>query len=226
MSLYTIMKALLDNYQQLGKDKEQFNKDIKTINTAAIDPPTINYLTSGAMTLSKQGYLELADREGLATTPYLDSVGVKTVGIGQTISDIKDLPSWPWTKSISAEEAVNLYKKSLQKYIDAVNKALKVPVTQNQFDALVSITYNIGTGGMAGSTFMKRINASAPVAQVVAAILMWNKPPEIMGRRRKEADLYRYGTYSNKDGCVDKINVNAKTHKPSYKGRVSIVEYL
>lgn len=177
-------------------------------------------------TISPRGLLELADREGLSTRKYLDSVGVQTIGIGLTSSDIKDLKSWDWDKELTVKECVDLFKQHVKPYSDAVDKALKVPVTQNQFNALVSITYNIGIGGMKRSTFMKRINAYANVKDIVDAILMWNKPPEIMGRRKKEAALFQYGTYANRDGCVDRISVNPKTHKPSYKGRVSIVEYL
>lgn len=176
--------------------------------------------------ISKKGLLELADREGLAPTKYLDSKGVQTIGIGLTKSDIKDLASWSWTKQLSVKEAVDLYKQHVQPYSDAVAKALKVPVLQHQFDALVSICYNIGIGGMQGSTFMKRINSGASMEAIVSAILMWDKPPEIIGRRKKEAKMFQFGTYSNTDGCVDNINVNPTTHKPSYKGRVKIIDLL
>lgn len=177
-------------------------------------------------TISKQGLLELADREGLAQTKYLDSVGVQTIGIGQTKSDIPDLGLWSWAKELSVQEVCSMYKKHVQPYSDAVAKALKVPVKQYQFDALVSITYNIGIFGMRTSTFMKRINAGEQGQAVVDAIMMWKKPPEIIGRRKKECDLYRYGKYSNADGCVDHIQVDPKTHKPKYKGRIKIIDYL
>ncbi len=177
------------------------------------------------MQISKKGLLELADREGLAQTCYLDSVGVKTVGIGMTRSDIKDIASWPWDRVLEIKDAVDMYKRHVQPYANAVERALTVDVTQSQFDALVSICYNIGVGGMRGSTFIKRINAKASTSSIVAAIMMWAKPKEIIGRRKKEADLFANGIYNNKDGCVDHIKVNAN-HKPSYKGRISIVGYL
>lgn len=176
--------------------------------------------------ISSEGLLELADREGLSQSKYLDSVGVQTIGIGLTDSDIKDLDKWSWTKELSIVNCVDLFKQHIQPYSNAVRDALQVSVTQYQFDALVSITYNIGIGGMKKSTFMKRINNKDHVDNIVDAILMWDKPPEIIGRRMKEAALFKNGIYKNTDGCVDKITVNSKTHRPSYKGRISIREYL
>lgn len=101
------------------------------------------------MQISNDGLCELAAREGIVLSPYLDSVGVKTVGLGSTVSDIPDLPSWPWNKTITVKEAVDYYKKGLAKYEAAVNKAVKVPIMQYQYDALVSICYNIGEIGRA-----------------------------------------------------------------------------
>lgn len=216
--MFEIIKSLLG----LFKDK------IETVSTTVekpipvIDKPQSNIVDS----ISKKGLLELADREGLALTKYLDSVGVQTIGIGLTKSDIKDLASWPWDKQLSVQDAVYLYKLHVKPYADAVKKALKVPVLQHQFDALTSICYNIGIGGMQGSTFMKRINSKASMESIVSAILMWDKPKEIQGRRKKEAQLFQYGAYSNKDGCVDNIDVNPTTHKPKYKGRIKIIDLL
>jgi lysozyme len=217
MNILDIIKGLI----QLFTKKTQDTVEVIPQVVQAVAP-----VQSSKMQISKRGLLELADREGLALTPYYDSVGVKTVGIGLTRSDIKDLASWPWDKSITVKEAVDMYKKHVQPYADAVVKALKVPVTQPQFDALVSITYNIGIGGMQGSTFMKRINAKDSMNSIVNAILMWNKPKEIQGRRQKEAELFAKGKYTNTDGSVTRVLVNPVSHKPKYSGRIKIEEYL
>lgn len=216
--MYEIIKSLLG----LFKDGLKQTTDVVDTPIPVIDKPQSDIVDS----ISKKGLLELADREGLALTKYLDSVGVQTIGIGLTKSDIKDLASWSWTKQLSVQDATYMYKSHVKPYADAVKKALKVPVLQHQFDALVSICYNIGIGGMQGSTFIKRINSKASMESIVSAILMWDKPKEIQGRRKKEAQLFQYGTYSNKDGCVDFIEVNPTTHKPKYKSRIKIVDYL
>lgn len=177
------------------------------------------------MDVSKQGVAELASREGLALKPYLDSVGVKTVGLGSTKSDIPDLGLWSWDREITISEAVRLYKEGLRKYVAGVNRALtKLSIPQHQFDALVSICYNIGVGGLQGSTFMRYINADKPMKDILKAIKMWNKPPEIMGRRQKECDLFENNIY-NSGGFCDLIEVD-KNHKPHYNKRIKILDYL
>lgn len=168
------------------------------------------------MKTSLKGLVELAGHEGVCLNPYLDSVGVWTIGIGATKSEIVGLDaSHP---DITIEQAIDLFKHSIVKYENAINKALKVEVTQTQFDALVSICYNIGCAGAANSTFMKLINAKAPLQLIANAILMWKKPPEILGRRKKEALLFTEGIYSNK-GKALVFPVNSK-YKPVYsKGK-------
>lgn len=182
------------------------------------------------MNISEQGVLELANYEALSNYPYLDSGGVKTVGIGSTISDIKDLPSWAWNKFISNDEAVRIYITSLEGYVKAVNNALKVSVAQHQFDALVSICYNIGTGGMAKSTFMRLVNEQAAPTKIVNAMGYWNKDNGkvvrgLVNRRAAEGRVYEKGLYTVNDGCVTQILVDSE-HQPRYKGRVNISQEI
>lgn len=182
---------------------------------------------------SNKGKAFLITLEGICLSPYLDSVGVKTLGIGSTISDIPNIDDLPWDYTLTIEQALEQMNTGLKKYVDAVNSVLQVPVTQNQFDALVSVTYNIGTGkvkarsgGMAGSTFMKRVNDRESPQSVAQAILMWNKPPEIIGRRTKETKLYINGYYG--DGRAQVFPTDPKTHKPLYRKSkiINIMEYV
>lgn len=192
------------------------------------------------MKMSEKGLIELTSLEGCCLKPYYDSVGVITIGVGATRSEIPTLKDWDKSKAITMKEVFDLLRRSIVKYEDAVNRTLKngTMLTQSQFDALVSICYNIGTGGLSKSTFMKRINSGARVGKlptglvedyyeissadrtdrsvemgesvqlewagegtIVDAILMWNKPREIMGRRKKEARLFSTGQYSNTGYC-------------------------
>jgi hypothetical protein len=123
-----------------------------------------------------------------------------------------------------------MLKKHVQKYVDAVNNVLNVDITQEQFDALVSITYNIGTGGMARSTFMRRINAGASPSSVVVAMKMWDQDngrvvKGLINRRQKESDLYQYGKYSSGMKC-SVITVNPITHQPKYSDTLNLAPYL
>ena len=175
------------------------------------------------MKTSVKGLVELAGHEGICLSPYLDSVGVWTIGIGATRSEIPGLNGSH--QDINISQAIDLFKKSIVKYEDAINKALKVEISQTQFDALSSICYNIGTGGLTKSTFMKRINAKMSNNAISEAIMMWTTPPEITSRRKKEALLYTKGIYSN--GGKALVFPVSSNHKPVYgKGKTVNIEEL
>lgn len=178
--------------------------------------------------VSEKGKIFLIVNEGICLSPYLDSVDVKTIGIGSTVSDIPNIASISYDTVYTMTEILELLDKGLAKYVNAVNAALDVPIAQHQFDALVSLCYNIGTGkvksrvgGLSGSTAIKRINAGEPSASVAQAILMWNKPPEIIGRRKKEAKLFTSGIYGATKAQI--FPVNPITHKPQY-GKSKVVD--
>lgn len=184
------------------------------------------------MKIGKNGLIELANYEALSNTVYLDSVGVRTIGIGMTSSEIPDIKQWSWERRLENDQCVRMFEDSLVRYENAVIKAINpgVMITQAQFDALVSITYNIGTGGMAGSTFMKRVNSGARPEDVAAAMQSWNKGggrviKGLVNRRAAEGKVYLTGKYTN-DGTVTHIEVNPKNHQPIYKGRVDIRPYI
>lgn len=210
--------------------------------------------------LSTQGKIFLICNEGICLNPYLDSVNVKTVLIGATVSEIPYIAKMPWDFTYTIEDALDILDKGLKKYVDAVNSVLDVQITQNQFDSLVSLCYNIGTGnvrkrvgGISGSTVIKRINTGDNIGKVprnffggglddvwsvnwitdrtkqytefkclglmgggtiADAIMMWNKPSEIIGRRRKEANLFVTGDYGSTKAQL--FSVNTVTHKPQY----------
>lgn len=75
-----------------------------------------------------------------------------------------------------------------------VDRAIKVPVEQHQFDAAVSFHFN--TGGIGRVTWVRRLNAGNRRG-AAAAIMNWRRPPEIIQRRRKEQTLFRDGTYTS-----------------------------
>lgn len=183
------------------------------------------------MKTSLDGKIFIMSLEGISLQLYLDSVNVRTIGPGLTRSEYPDINTWPWSKTITMQEAMDKFSVSLKKYEDAVNKTLKVAVNQNQFDALVSICYNIGTGGMANSTFIKRINSKSPDSQIKSAMMAWVKAggktlQGLVNRRTKEVNLYLYGYYGN--GTVNLFPVNPITHKPQYaKGKqIDVKKYL
>jgi len=89
--------------------------------------------------------------EGRRLDAYQDSVGVWTIGYGHT-KNVKE------GDSITTLEAENLLTEELKEYAEYVNKYVTVPLTQNQFDALVSWTYNLGPNNLRESTMLKVLN--------------------------------------------------------------------
>lgn len=139
--------------------------------------------------MSAIGIAALISREARRLTAYLDSVGIWTIGIGHTAAAGAPVPYRGLT--ITRAECDAIFARDIVQYEDAVRRAVAVPLADHQFDALGSICYNIGTGGLAGSTFVRLINARAEPAAIRKAILAWKKPPEILSRRIAEADQFQ-----------------------------------
>ena len=182
------------------------------------------------MEISDKGTAETGSYEGLILTPYLDDVNVKTIGFGATSSDIPDLHSWPWDKTITIPEAVSFFKKHLVKYQEAVEDALHVMVEQYQFDALVSFTYNLGVGIVHGKLF-QLINENASLRDIGDCFLEYNhaKGRVLQGltnRRKAEALLYKDGYYKS-GGIIELNTANPVTHKEHFTGQtINIYDYL
>ncbi len=104
------------------------------------------------MSLSQAGLNLIKSHEGLRTTAYQDPVGVWTIGYGHTGT------AKPGQK-ITEAQAEQLLRQDVGWAQDAVRKNVKVPLTQGQFDALVSFTFNLGAGALGRSTLLKKLNA-------------------------------------------------------------------
>ncbi|MEJ5037641.1 lysozyme [Acinetobacter johnsonii] len=110
------------------------------------------------MTVSPFAVDLICSFEGKRLTAYDDGVGVWTIGFGTTVypNGIKVKNGDTCTEA----QAKAYMAHDLKKFESAVNNAVKVPLNQNQFDALVSLAYNIGTGAFSGSTLVKKLNAN------------------------------------------------------------------
>lgn len=187
------------------------------------------------MKISIEGMMDIAQSEGICLQPYLDSVGEWTIGVGHTRFDgIAPNPALMNKKdSITLQQAISLFKKTIIKYSDAVDKAIQVPITQPQFDALVSFQYN--TGAINKATLTKLINAKATTNLVMDSLMQWTKGTVngklvniqgLVNRRNAEKKLYTTGEYAN-DGTAPVFPVNSK-NKPIYSKskKVNITQYF
>ncbi|MES2807022.1 MAG: lysozyme [Bacteroidota bacterium] len=125
------------------------------------------------MTLSKEGEALIKSFEGLRLSAYRDSAGIWTIGYGSTrYHDGRAVK--PGDKLATQLQADTLFKNTLGQYINAVNNFVRVVLTPSQFDALVSITYNIGIYGLQKSTLLKKLNLGDYIG-AADQFLMWNK---------------------------------------------------
>lgn len=143
------------------------------------------------MQTSTEGLMALAAHEGIVLTPYRDSVGVWTLGIGHTAAAGNPDPK-TFTGSLTISEAVGLLHHDILKYERGVNNAVTVPLKQHEYDALVSFHYN--TGGIARASLTKSLNAGMH-AQAAQQFMNWVTPKEITARRMAERDLFLTGKY-------------------------------
>ena len=111
--------------------------------------------------------------EGLRLSAYPDKAGVWTIGYGSTYYE-NGQPVKKGDRLASKDAAISLFRHTMQHYIDAVNQLVTVPLNQNQFDALVSFTYNEGTGALGTSHLLAFVNKSLFNA-AADEFLRWNK---------------------------------------------------
>ena len=141
---------------------------------------------------SKVGLDFIAQEEGLRLKPYKCSAGVPTIGIGSTYYEdgrkvsMTDAP-------ITKERAYTLFENVLKHYEMCVYTCTRDDINQNQFDALVSLAFNIGTNALKKSTLIKRVNKDPKGADIEGAFLMWKNAggkPVLLNRRKREYALY------------------------------------
>jgi lysozyme len=125
------------------------------------------------MQLSNYGETTIKAFEGLRLDAYRDSAGVWTIGYGSTrYHDGKAVK--PGDKLANETQADALFRNTLSQYENAVSSFVKVPLTQNQFDALVSFAYNEGTGALEESTLLRKLNEKN-YEEAAGQFLVWNK---------------------------------------------------
>jgi len=125
------------------------------------------------MQLSNHGESVIKGFEGLRLNAYRDSAGIWTIGYGSIrYHDGKAIK--PADKLANEAQADALFRNTLGQYEDAVNNLVKVPLSQNQFDALTSFAYNEGTGALKGSTLLRRLNEK-DYEGAADQFLVWNK---------------------------------------------------
>lgn len=112
--------------------------------------------------------------EGFVPRWYRDPVGVWTIGYGHTDAAGSPKHATSANMVLSEEEGSAILQRDLGQYEAAVTRAVKVPLNENQFGALVSFTYNLGAGNLNSSTLVKKLNAK-DYKGAAAEFARWNK---------------------------------------------------
>lgn len=151
--------------------------------------------------------------------PYFDAIGLPTIGVGHLLSrDAVGNPARYKDKSkeellaiLSAElakfpsmtedEAKELLNRDLDKFASGVIRLCKVPLSDDQFGALVSFSFNVGLGNLQASTLLRKLNRGDPLEEVADEFLKWNKAGGkvlrgLTNRRKAERNLF-LGQYGN-----------------------------
>lgn len=146
------------------------------------------------MKLGSKGIELIKSFEGFYSKPYLDPIGIPTIGYGATYYPNKKKVTMK-DKPLTEKEASDLLKEMMTTYENDVKRLVKRELNQNQFDALVSFTYNLGSTNLGKSTLLKKVNANPCDKTIKDEFLKWNKAGGkvlngLTRRRNAEAELY------------------------------------
>ncbi|WP_407595047.1 lysozyme [Acinetobacter lwoffii] len=155
------MKHIFDFLRKISGGKltqKQVDAADKLIATAYDDLNDVLGIATDEMHISPSGIDLICNFEGKRLTAYDDGVGVWTIGFGTTVypNGIKVMKGDTCTEA----QAKTYMAHDLKKFEATVNKAVTLQLNQNQFDALVSLAYNIGTNAFSKSTLVKKLNAN------------------------------------------------------------------
>lgn len=146
------------------------------------------------MKVSDAGLSFVMRWEGTVLKPYKDVAGIWTIGCGHVIKSGESF------EEITMAQAMQLLRSDMSLAEAGVNKSVKVPLTQSMFDALCSFAFNVGTGALASSSLLKKLNVQ-DYAGAADGLLAWCKVRDpktgqmvsntgLLNRRTSEKQLF------------------------------------
>ena len=154
-----------------------------------MNPPIIERSTPktrmnvAALVISASALVSIAVNEGYVGQTYKDVVGVPTIGFGET-QGVKP------GQTTTPPQALRKLLESADKSAAGIKQCITVPISQGEYDAYLSLSYNIGIGAFCGSGLVKKLNAQDYVG-ACQEILKWNRAggvaqPGLTKRRYEE----------------------------------------
>ena len=154
------------------------------------------------MQMSEHGLGLLQKWEGFELKVYKDSAGLPTIGVGHLLTKseltsgkiVINAVSVKYSDGLTNQQVLDLLSQDLKPVEKIVNNGVKVPLNQNQFDALVSFVFNVGNAAFAASTLLKLLNQKQ-YADVPAQLLRWVRSggqvvQGLLNRRKNEISLW------------------------------------
>ena len=154
------------------------------------------------MQVGQSGKKLFQEWEGLELNEYLDSGGAPTIGVGHLMTRSERMSGKiiingkgvVYRKGLTVQQCWDLLDQDLDSAEASVNSMVKVPLNQNQFDALVSFVFNVGNNAFRDSTLLKMLNAGH-FDQVPTQLRRWIRDngkivKGLINRREKEISLW------------------------------------
>ena len=138
------------------------------------------------MQISETGLELIETSEGFRGVVYKDVAGHPTIGYGHLIKPGESFPN-----GVTNDEAITLLQNDVQIAVIAVNRLVTVTLTQNQFDALVDFTFNLGVGALTYSTLLTLLN-EGEYSAAGDQFLLWDHAGGVVQeglQTRRAADL-------------------------------------
>ncbi|ENX41334.1 lysozyme [Acinetobacter sp. NIPH 2100] len=191
------MKAIFDFLIKIGackliRTKRPTTDKLSNIATATDVTEMLGVAIDSARIISVDGIHLITSFEDLKLHAYDDGVGVWTIGFGTTVypNNIRVKKG----DSCTLEQAKSFFQHDLRRFQATVNENVNVALSQNQFDALVSLTFNIGQTAFKNSTLLKKLNAN-DYSGAADQFLVWNKGggkilKGLVRRREVERNLF------------------------------------
>ena len=152
--------------------------------------------------ISPRGRELLTRLEGRRLRAYEDVAGLSTIGVGHLLTKDELATGLinaggemkPWRAGISVADSNAILDRDIARFEAAINAGIQCPISQNQFDALACLAFNIGVGAFNKSTLRKRINAGL-LGEVPEQFRRWNKAGGVVmrglvDRREEEIKLW------------------------------------
>jgi lysozyme len=138
------------------------------------------------MAITESTFNFITNFEGKRNKAYQDSKGLWTIGVGHLIKADEEFLK---TITLTDHDVEELFKRDLKWCSEDIDNAVRVPLNQNQYDALYSLCFNIGETNFKKSEVVQNLNQSN-YQKAANAFLNWSNPPVLKPRRETEKKLF------------------------------------